>query len=318
MPNTILILESDRYNPDALELYSTLGRVEAYNNSNARLLNDHSVFAIVCRLAHYLDPIFLKKFENLKFIISPTTGLNHIDNAYCKSHGIRIVSLKGETKYLNSIKSTSEHTMALIFALVRNIVPSVRSVVDRHQWNRDLYIGRELSSLTIGILGVGRIGKHIISYARSFGMKILICDSHQDLGAFKDAKVTVCSKKQLFEKSDIVTIHVDYRPDNHHMITQKEFGWMKTGSYFINTSRGELVSEDALIWALERGILTGAALDVLSEEQSDKAFFNKRIIQYAQKNDNIIITPHLGGCTIDAMHNTELFMAKKFANIINN
>ncbi len=308
--NETLILEPVDYNQKAIAVYSSLGNVTFEHESN------ELISTIVCRLGFHLNMDFLKQYPSLRYIVSPTTGLNHIDLNYCEDKGITVISLKGEVEYLNSIRSTSEHTIALILALVRNLVPSVNSVVDKNQWDRDQFKGRELSSLTIGILGAGRIGKHIISYANAFGMSVLVHDPNINPLDFQEQKITFCSKKELFSQADVLSVHVDYHEKNVGLISKNDFNFMKNGSFFVNTSRGELVIEEDLIWALKNKILAGAALDVLSDEQDMDSFFDKKIIQYAKKNNNVIITPHIGGCTSDAMWNTELFMAKKFKNLI--
>lgn len=316
MNEKILILEASRYSLAAMRVYRDIGSVKTCSGDPMEIRNNDQITVLVCRLGYHLNAKFLAMFPNLKFIVSPTTGLNHIDQGYCETHGILIVSLKGETKFLDSIRSTSEHTISLILALVRNVVPGVKSVVEHHQWDRDLFMGREMSALTLGVLGVGRIGQHIISYAKAFGMSVLACDPYKDMDNLKEHHVKVCSKEELFAQADIVTLHVDYRPENREMISRKEFVHMKPGSYFINTSRGELVSENDIVWALEKGILAGAALDVLSDEQDIEGLFNKKILQYARQNDHLIITPHIGGCTSDAMRNTELFVAGKLLSLI--
>jgi len=316
MPDTILILEDREYNPAAIQVYTKLGKVKVLNKRGMDRHAKGAVSIIVCRLGYYLNDQFLGDFPKLKYIVSPTTGLNHIDLDYCRAHEIQVVSLKGETEFLDSIRSTSELTLSLILALIRNVVPGVRSVVDSHHWSRDLFKGREMSALTLGILGIGRIGFHMISYAKTFGMSVLACDPYKEIDYLQDDCVKVCSKEKLFSQADIVTLHVDYRPENRGMVSKKEFLCMKQGSYFVNTSRGELVVENDLLWALDKGILSGAALDVLSDEQDIDGLFNKKVLQYAKENTNLIITPHIGGCTIDAMYNTELFAAKKLLSII--
>lgn len=318
MSYTTLILEPERYSPKALDVYSEFSNVKKVEKKPEDIANKESVKTIVCRLKYHLNIEFLSMFPNLRFIVSPTTGLNHIDLDYCKANEIDIVCLKGEDGFLDSIHSTSEHNFLLMLALVRNVVPGVKSVIESHKWDRDLFIGRELANLTLGVLGVGRIGRHMINYANAFGMSVAICDPYKDLDGLKDNTVSICSKDELFSLADIVSIHVDYRPENRDMISYREFKLMKPGSYFVNTSRGELISEEALIWALKEGILSGAALDVLSDEQNTKDFFNKQIFEYARQHDNLIITPHMGGCTLDAMMKTELFAARKFKSIIQN
>jgi len=314
MKELILILEPAEYNPTALAVYQEVGKVLSCNGKPDLLPEKDQVTVIVCRLHYYLNEPFLKKFPNVRRIISPTTGLNHIDLHFCKQNNISIISLKGETGFLDSIRSTSEHTFCLILALVRNLVPSVKSVLFDHQWNRDLFKGRELNAMTLGVLGAGRIGRHIISYAKAFGMTILACDPHLEEKGFSDPEATFCSRKELFAKADIVTVHVDYSPDNEGMISRADFERMKPGSFLVNTARGELIVEEDIIWALENEILGGAALDVLSDEQEViEGKGSNKIIEYAQNHSNLIITPHLGGCTIDAMHATELYLANKLA-----
>lgn len=315
MDETIVILEASEYNPVALQVFRSIGTVTSCSGDPVELQNKDRVTVLVCRLGYNLDAEFLRMFPQVRYIVSPTTGLNHIDHKYCAENKICIISLKGEAEFLNTIRSTSEYTFSLLLGLVRNVVPSVKSV-NKKKWNRDEFKGRELNSLTIGVIGVGRIGRHIISYAKAFGMSILACDPYIDQKSMIEKDAKLCSKEELFAGADIVTVHVDYRPENKKMITRRDFERMKPGSYFINTSRGELVSEDDIVWAMEEGILAGVALDVLSNEQDVQGIFNKNIIKYAEQNDNLIITPHIGGCTSDAMHNTELFVAEKLKHII--
>jgi D-3-phosphoglycerate dehydrogenase len=128
--------------------------------------------------------------------------------------------------------------------------------------------------------------------------------------------VEICRKIELFSNSDIISVHIDYRPENKEFITRDDFALMKPGSYFVNTSRGEVISESDLIWALEKRILAGAALDVLENEQDQTKLFKKDIIEYARNHNNLIITPHIGGCTSDGMRKTELFIANKLKRLI--
>ena len=316
MKHNILILEAMDYSPAALNVYKELGSVSCFSGIHNDFWNKGSATVLVCRLGYDLNAKYMRCFPQLQFIVSPTTGLNHIDLEYCAANQITVISLKGETDFLDSIRSTSELAFALILALVRNIVPGNNSVL-RGKWNRDKFKGRELSTLTLGVLGVGRIGRHIISFAKAFGMSILACDPYINPKNLYPDYVQLCSQSELFSIADIVTVHVDYRPENARMITRRDFERMKPGGYFINTSRGELVSEEDIIWALEKGKLAGVGLDVLAEEQGGQRLFKKRIIEYAKKNKNLIITPHLGGCTVDAMHKTELFAAEKLKQVVN-
>ncbi|MHC4474183.1 MAG: NAD(P)-dependent oxidoreductase [Planctomycetota bacterium] len=316
MSEHILILESGGYNPAATEVYRSVGTVDCCCGDPCELNGKDRATVLVCRLRYQLDVQFLTQFPNVRFIVSPTTGLNHIDQSYCEKHNIHIVSLKGEARFLDTIRSTSELTFSLILALVRRIVPAAKSTVYQHRWDRDAFRGRELSSMTIGLVGLGRIGKHMAAHAKAFGMSVLAFDPYADQQGLAVLGVEFRTKAQLFSEADIISLHLDYRAENEHFVTREDFARMKRGSYFINTARGELVCEDDIVWALEEGVLAGAALDVLSNEQDKKELFSKRIMEYAKRHDNVIITPHIGGCTYEGMIRTELFAAQKLRDMI--
>jgi len=302
----VVILESDDYSPIALNIINEIGNVRFYDNSSNFETN-----IIVVRLSYHLDRVFLSKFPKLKLIVSPTTGLNHIDLSYCDQMGINVISLKGESDFLSQITATAELTFGLILSLVRNISASHRSVITKREWVRDEFKGRELQDMTLGILGFGRLGQKVAEYAEVFGMKVLANDPFVGTNIFKEKKVTACSKEFLFKESDILTVHVNYEFSNHNLVDCDDFNIMKKGSYFVNTARGELINEEALLQALLSGTLSGAALDVLDNEQDLTSLFSSSLLEYAKVHDNLLITPHIGGCTIESMHKTEVFIAKK-------
>ena len=318
MNDHILILEPEDYNSNAIKIYKQLGEVDYCFGDPINYYLKSEVTIIVCRLKYYLNSNFLKQFPKVRYIVSPTTGLNHIETLYCDMNQIHIVSLKGETSFLKTVRSTSELAFSLVLSVVRNIVPSVNSVLHERLWNRDKFRGRELSSMTLGILGIGRIGRHMVEYGRAFGMSILAFDPYIDKSQLEIRDFEFCSKRDLFSNSDIISVHIDYRPENEKFITRDDFALMRPGSYFVNTSRGEVISEVDLIWALENRILAGAALDVLIDEQDQTNLFKKDIIVYARNHGNLIITPHIGGCTFDGMWKTVLFVADKLKRLILN
>ena len=313
-PHT-LILESQNYSPEALKLLQKLGPVETYEADS----DDEEVYPetnlLVARLGYHINAEFLKRFPAVKMIASPTTGLNHIDLEYCMNHEIRVVSLKGETGFLQQITATAELTLGLLLSVVRQIPAGIRSVVSDHQWDRDAHRGRDLNGMTLGILGYGRLGRIVAGYGRALGMKVLASDIREPAAENED-RVSYCSQAELFKNCDIVSLHAGYSEANRHMVDGVDFDRMRTGSYFINTARGELVNEDALLDALESGKLAGAGLDVLDNEQDQAGLFKKPLIKYAQGHSNLLITPHIGGCTLESMHKTELFLARKIESIM--
>jgi D-3-phosphoglycerate dehydrogenase len=304
--HNILILESDNYSSKAIETYKTVANIFHYAH---REYTPENITAIVARLGIHLDSFFLSNFMSLKFIISPTTGLNHIDIEYCISHGIRIISLKGETTFLKTISATAELTITFILMLIRNVRSAISDVTNHHNWNRDAHIGREISSMTLGLIGYGRLGQMVANFANSLGMHTIANDPYLTTYPLP---ATGASLSALLTQSDIVSLHAYYDSKNIKMIGDAEFQQMKKGAFFVNTARGELIDENALLRHLESGHLAGAALDVLAEELSQH-FWSKKLIDYAKRNTNLIITPHIGGCTLESMRKTELFLAEKFA-----
>ena len=256
------------------------------------------------RLRHHIDETVMATAKHLHTIVTPTTGLNHIDLDAARERDITVLSLKGRTNFLKRVCATAEHTVGLILALLRRI-PAATAHVRQGGWNRDEFRGGELDGKTVGIVGFGRLGQLVAGYLKPFGVTLLANDPKpmEDTGS-----VSLVPLEELLERSDMVTLHADYHPGNRAFFGQDAFAAMKPGGLFINTARGELVDETALLDALEGGHLAGAALDVLAGEQAT-GMGHHPLVQYVQENDNLIITPHMGGCTAESMSKTEEFMA---------
>ncbi|MGB4107341.1 MAG: NAD(P)-dependent oxidoreductase [Alphaproteobacteria bacterium] len=303
----ILNLEPKDYSADARAILDKIGVVDNGPLSRATLNKNIDKYEVlIVRLGHKIDKEILNQAKKLKVIVTATTGLNHIDEAEVKNRGIEILSLKGEREFLDSIHATAEHTFALLLSLIRSIPASFCNVHDG-KWDRDAFKGTELNGRTLGIIGYGRIGSKVAKYAEAFGMKILANDILDIPG------VNMTDLDTLLQKSDVVSIHVPYSDRTHEMIGELQFSKMKNGGIFINTARGEIVDEDALLEALKSGRLSGAAIDVLQGENSGKKSWAKKnkLVAYARKNSNLLITPHTGGATYDSMAKTEIFMAEK-------
>ncbi len=242
---------------------------------------------------------------DLRFIASPTTGLNHIDLDYAEKRNVEIVSLKGEVAFLEKITATAELCWGLIISLLRHI-PEAASSVNAGEWDRDRFRGTELQDATLGIIGYGRLGRKIAQYAKVFDMNVL-ANSPQNI---EDEGIEACDLQNLLERSDIVTLQANSCPDNYHMIGGDEFACMQKSAFFINTARGDLVDETALLKALENKDIAGAALDVIEEEFNDN-HSSQNLIAYAKNNHNLIITPHIGGATYESQYKTTHFVINK-------
>ena len=313
----IVITESSRYAQESLSIYQALGNLICIEGEKSQIdAHLDKATVLVVRLGVYLNSDFLRKALRLKYIVSPTTGHNHIDLDFCKQKGIEVLSLKGEKEFLKKITATSEHTIGLMIALIRGILGSHLDIIKDNKWDRNKFCGRDLSALRLGIMGFGRVGQIVAQFAKALGMLICAYAPNVSEECYTKMGVDEVQPDQLFTSSDVVSVHMDYEKGRENLIGPKHFSLMKSGSYFINTSRGELVDEAALVEALESGKLAGAAVDVLQNEHDQKLLFESPIIKYAQKNNNLIITPHIGGCTLDSMHKTEIFMAKKLCEEI--
>jgi len=178
---------------------------------------------------------------------------------------------------------------ALMISLIRN-VPSAFVSVQRHKWNYESFIGRQLDHLSIGLVGYGRLGKMMAKYCTAFGMRVILCDPYKLKGDYDFPLSHIM-------KQDVVSLHVHLNEDTRHMINDYSLEDAKDGMYLVNTSRGEVVDEEAVIRALESGKLAGYATDVISDELGN--IENSKLIE-ASGNLNIIITPHIGGMTHEA------------------
>ena len=305
----IINLEHHLYSRIAIERWVNAGI--NYFESSWEEINELSglenIDAIIVRLGRYISRKELSLFPNLKYLITATTGLTHLDLKELKLQNIQLYSLKGHDEFLSNIPSTAEMTWALIMSLLRQL-PQANLDVRNGHWNRDKFLGIQLKNKNIGIVGLGRTGKQVAKYAVAFGLNIYFYDPFQD-------DYNSCYKcdtiEELFSISDIVTFHVHLDDDTKHLLNMDNIHNIKEGSFLINTSRGEIWDENVICKALENSLIAGVATDVLANEYSDIKSNPLWELSY-NKTKNIIITPHIGGATIDAMRSCEEYIAKYF------
>lgn len=303
----LLNLEPDGYSRQAQKQLETRFQYLAYNWEGSLGEISPNVYAIIVRLGRQIGSELFDRLPGLKYIISATTGLDHIDLSEAQKRGIEVLSLRGETSFLHSITSTPEIAWGLLLSLVRNI-PAAVSSVDRGEWNRDAFRGYQLSGRTLGIVGIGRTGKMVAGYAEAFGMKVLYYDPYVATEKYE----RILSLEDLLGRSGIVSLHVHLNEETRHLINAKMLKHTHPGAYLVNTSRGEICDEVALIKALKAGEIAGVATDVLSLELTD--FRESPLFRARKEGLNVIITPHIGGATHDAMAAAEEFMAEKLLN----
>lgn len=307
----IIIAEGNDYSRDALQLYAQHARVQVFAqafNPELEALLPHAT-GLVCRLQRKWDAAILAKAPNLRFIISPTTALNHIDEGYCHQHDIRIISLQGAADWLAQIPSTAEHTWALLMAAMRRLLPAHQHVMDGH-WQRDNWKGHNLRGKTIGLIGYGRVARQVAGYAAAFGMQVLAFDrKHIEQAAPAEQ---VGDIQQLLAVSDIVSLHIS-AAGNDDFFNQQLIDQCKAGAMLINTARGNVWNEDAVAAAVLNGRLGAVATDVLSDELTN-AWQQNPLVKAARLSDRVIITPHIAGATYESMKATEDYVAQQWAD----
>ena len=305
-----ILVASPEYFPDEiLAELKELGNIDAKKLSHAELMKEIEKYdVILTRIGIKFDKELLEKAKNLKILATATTGTDHIDLEYAKERGIQVISAPG----VNAI-ATAEHTFGLILALIRN-TPWAFDAIKNFNFDRSEFLGTELNGKTIGIIGFGRIGSQVGRYAKSFGMNILTYDPYINKSLADEIGAEIVELDELLRNSDIITLHAFASPETENMINYKEFSKMKNTAFLINVARGSLVNEDAFLDALENKKIQGTAVDVLVEEPPSE---NNRLIKYSKVNNNLIITPHIGGSTEEAVYNAASYVVQKVKEFLN-
>jgi D-3-phosphoglycerate dehydrogenase len=263
----------------------------------AELIKD--VDAVIAGTEPYSEEVL--KGSRIKGISRVGIGLDNVPIEFCKKNGIQVTYTPDAPS-----QAVAELTLANIINLSRHILTSDRSVREG-TWNR--YIGFLLEELTIGIIGLGRIGKIVTKLLQPFNTKILACDLIPDADFGRRYNLNWTSKKDILKNSDILTLHIPFNKNNYHYIDRNALSLMKTGSCIINTSRGAIVDEQALADALLQKHLAGVALDVFEKEPYDG--------QLCQM-DNVILTAHMGASANKSRYLMELGAAEDCINVLMN
>jgi len=240
--------------------------------------------------------------KNLRFIGRAGAGVDNIDMDAATRKGI-IVANAPEGNTL----AATEHTMAMMLSLARNI-PQATASLKRKEWKRSKFMGVELNEKTLGILGLGRIGREVSKRAAALGMHIVGYDPF--IGKEKAAQFGVdsMSVEELFKISDVITVHTPLIKETKHLINAKSIATMKDGVRIINCARGGIIDEKALYDAIKSGKVAGAALDVFEEEPP----LQSPLLEL----DQVIVTPHLGASTVEAQTNVAVSIAKQCISVL--
>jgi len=246
----------------------------------------------------------INKASHLKLIVTATTGANHIDERALNVRSIPIYTLKGQKEVLRNLTAAAEHSWLLLMACVRMLRSAIHHV-EKRSWERTEFPGLMLKGKTIGIIGMGRIGSWMARYASAFDMNVLGYDPYT---TEFPSWTTPTDLDELLSISDFITLHVNLNEDTKGMLAAEKVEKFKNGCIFINTSRGELVDEYALIRGLESGKIHAVGVDVLEGEPNIE---NNPLFLYAQNHSNVIITPHIGGFCPEAVDKVVEFSCRR-------
>jgi len=294
-----------KYDLAALELLEKTGWEIIANPFNRRLKPSDmaeitaNVDGIIAGTEPYSRDMFEKNSGTLKVISRVGIGLDSIDFSAAADHNVQVTYTPDAPS-----QGVAELTVAQIINLNRHILSSDRSVRE-HAWNR--MMGWLICERSIGLLGLGRIGKRVVQLLKPFGCKILVYDINPDIDFAKEYGLTLVSEEELFRQSDILSIHIPLNQKNKHFINRQRIGLMKTGSMLINTSRGPVVDEEALTDALLQRHLAGAALDVFEKEPYEGIM---------ARMDNVILTAHIGASARQSRRDMEYRAAEDCIRVL--
>jgi len=237
---------------------------------------------LICVFTDAITPEVMDAASGLKVVSTIAVGYNNIDVAAARSRGIVVTNTPDVLT-----ESTADMTWALIMDITRRVSEGDR-LIRRGGWKRwslEFMIGTELRGRQLGIIGYGRIGRAVAMRAKAFGMDVVYAN-----GPATTASGAI-SVDRLLATSDVVSIHCPLTPETRHLINQASLARMKRSAYLVNTSRGPVVDESALVWALKNNIISGAALDVYENEPA--------VHPDLLTLENVVLTPHVGSATTD-------------------
>ena len=246
--------------------------------------------ALLCLLTDKIDQDIIEINLNLKIITNYATGYDNIDLKYATKKRIPVANVTS----ILSADAVAEHTFALMFTLAKRIVEADQYVRagKYHFWQPLLLEGTELTGKILGIVGLGRIGSGVAERAHAMGMRLIYYDVIANAKFERHYHAKRATLPQLLQRADFVTLHVPLLPTTHHLIGKKELSLMKKTAYLINTARGPVIDEQALVHALQQKQLAGAGLDVYEHEP--------QLTKGLLKLPNVVLTPHTASSTVES------------------
>lgn len=288
------LLVTDTFHPHALAKLNSIAS-EIHRSKSLQPTREElaEVEGLLVRSRTPVDKDLLANAPKLKFVVSATSGFDHFDLAECKARGI----IACYTPDANAA-SAAELTLALMLNLTRRLPENLKSV-EKNLWRQDELRGHSLAGKTLGIVGLGRIGRRVAKAATALNMKVMAHDPYVTESEFNLVGAERAGFTEVLVAADILTFHVPLTKETYHMLNFPTLRLMARGAYLINTSRGAVIQESELALALDEGILKGAALDVFEKEPIAK---ESRLLG----RPNVLLTPHIGAFTEEALEAASL------------
>jgi glyoxylate reductase len=261
--------------------------------------------ALISLLTEKIDSEVIDRMPGCKIIANYAVGYNNIDIEYAKKKNIIVTNTPDVLT-----ESTADFTMALVLACARRLSEGERLIRDKKfkGWKPKLLLGMELKDKTFGILGAGRIGTALARRAKSFGTNIIYVDSNRNQKLEDETAAKKVSLKYLLENSDLLSVHLPLNSQTYHFLNQERLSQLKRNSILINTARGEIIDERALIRLLKSNHIMAVGLDVFENEP----FINPELLKFP----NVLVIPHLGSATNEARDGMAELAVKNVINVL--
>lgn len=268
--------------------------------SSQNVANYQSISIVSCFIYSKIDRSIIEQLPNLTCIATRSTGYDHIDVAYARQKNICVSNVPEYGSH-----TVAEHTFALILTLTRKVYQSINQMKSLN-FNHSALEGVDLHEKTIGIIGLGKIGLEVVKIAQGFGMRVLVYTRTPKPELASQYHFLECNLEELLRLSDIISLHVPYSPQTHHLINKDNILKMKPGAYLVNTARGGLIDSEAILLGLQKNILAGVGLDVLEGEkdlteeidilssafQKNQDFKTLALDHVLMNHPQVIVTPH--------------------------
>lgn len=262
--------------------------------------------AIVAQVNFKVDEALINELPNLKGICTFGIGFNHVDLAAASKRNITVSNVPDY-----SITEVADHTITLALNCIRNI-KNFNRLVENNTWESTLSFPiKRLNTVTFGLIGFGRIAQEVAKRLSGFGINIIAFDKYVNKEIFAQLNVTEVELNDIFSQSDVISLHVPLTEETRNLINDETIRLMEKQPIIINTSRGGTIDEVALLKGIENGLISGAALDVLSQEPPEKD-------HPLTKHDRVIITPHVAYLSHEAVNELQSKTANNIVKIINN